>query len=929
MLKKLSQRETRSLQAFKTIFLQATLSVIFLLVPAIFLSLFLEDYREEEMQENISLAQEKARTQLAFLQKELDLNQVVASALRKFETLCNRKIAEKPLLTDTCLQLEKDFFKTFPSDSKLVWLDSRGHFIATNDRNFAGGKRIWEAIIHIIQGRGSRIQQNIADSIVKSAISQNLDQTLFNKISLTPTSIYYYSNNYLLSLLSFKNRKNEISGYLVTFLPNFNRRPDWLETRALGRLSQKGVRAGVFFTTREDSVASSSISAGQLHGFLTSFMSGKTSKISNGKVYCFSFLPKRKDCFICAAADLEQIGFLSSKGSSVLKALLFLPFFITISAVFFFACKTQRPILSIRTRFRLTTLSLSTLPAIVMIILGSINSNLIKPEINRQQIEKLRNQIDAVKEKASLNLKSMENRISRKIEERSFTEPLNLNLTEKLFKDFQKDGCHNVYVFRKDGEVFQGRNLKSSEKSSRVRMISWLLLNEFFFFGFNTEKIEEKYKINILKPKWGNLNRSQEYETFVPFELAGSKYFLFVKAIETSKKKGAAIVVVTFDKLQLSRKIFAEAFGKTQYTDTKLFQKFRDSDSGYIKPRSKEVSEILELTSFSQESFFTRFTVNNSYYLAFSKYFNDLNLAIAGVTRLNQANANLYRLFMISLVATLLLAAFMGNLALRTLKHQLLQPVENLTKAVDEFREGHLGKTVAFNNNDEISQLASSFNKMSLGLKEKAKMSRFLNKDLLENNFTSRSLQTNQIEAVVLFAGIRNFNKIESELSPEEAFTLMNSFLSICENQISKNSGKVDKFIGDTIMSFFADEEPGTALKKALDCGLAIEKAVMELQETPAMRIKFSFGIGIAVGTVISGAIGSKKNRLDFTLIGDPVNLAARLEKLAGKNLNPGLLVSCDPVLLAEAYVYEQVDIASVKGKKKSIQVFSIKGKKS
>jgi len=191
------------------------------------------------------------------------------------------------------------------------------------------------------------------------------------------------------------------------------------------------------------------------------------------------------------------------------------------------------------------------------------------------------------------------------------------------------------------------------------------------------------------------------------------------------------------------------------------------------------------------------------------------------------------------------------------------------------------------------------------------------------------SSQIRRITAVVLFVGMRNFTELERQLSPEVSFQLMNSFLSVCEKQIGDFGGKVDKFIGDTAMCSFQEDEPPALVAKALQCASAINAGLEKLDANLPAAEKFRFGIGIACGEVISGAIGSKKNRLDYTLIGDPVNLASRLEKLAARAGRPAILAAVEPAFVVGEFEMVEEHIDSIKGKQKVVKVFSLREMKT
>jgi adenylate cyclase len=163
---------------------------------------------------------------------------------------------------------------------------------------------------------------------------------------------------------------------------------------------------------------------------------------------------------------------------------------------------------------------------------------------------------------------------------------------------------------------------------------------------------------------------------------------------------------------------------------------------------------------------------------------------------------------------------------------------------------------------------------------------------------------------------------MEKKLSPEEAIELMNLFLSQCEEAIGKHSGEVDKFIGDSVMAFFSGSDQNE--KNALETALEIKRRIFQKIASVPEHKKFNFGIGIASGELIAGHIGSLRKRLDYTLIGDPVNLAARLEKLASKNERPAILIDSETISATTGFTHLPVSIDAIKGKTKKVKVYAL-----
>ena len=176
------------------------------------------------------------------------------------------------------------------------------------------------------------------------------------------------------------------------------------------------------------------------------------------------------------------------------------------------------------------------------------------------------------------------------------------------------------------------------------------------------------------------------------------------------------------------------------------------------------------------------------------------------------------------------------------------------------------------------------------------RLSRYVDKSLVDKIINSEGdipLQNMQHEVTVLFADIRSFTSISEHMSPEEVIGMLNDYFDAMVKIIFKHNGILDKFVGDELMATFGvvgnlDEGPLNALQAAIE----MQQCVKSLM--PEFRLKgypvFEVGIGVNSGDVVMGNVGSK-NRMDYTVIGDTVNVAARLEQMA-----PG-----DTVLVGEA----------------------------
>ena len=166
------------------------------------------------------------------------------------------------------------------------------------------------------------------------------------------------------------------------------------------------------------------------------------------------------------------------------------------------------------------------------------------------------------------------------------------------------------------------------------------------------------------------------------------------------------------------------------------------------------------------------------------------------------------------------------------------------------------------------------------------RLSRYVGENLVEKLLHSDNglfIKNERKEVTVLFADIRSFSTLAEKMPAEEVIEMLNQFFSVMVDIVFRNNGILDKFVGDQLMAVFGiiasnNSPPYDAVKAAIE----MQKATQDLMKQRAKEGKetFEIGIGINTGTVIVGNVGSE-NRMDYTVIGDSVNIAARLQQTA------------------------------------------------
>lgn len=214
----------------------------------------------------------------------------------------------------------------------------------------------------------------------------------------------------------------------------------------------------------------------------------------------------------------------------------------------------------------------------------------------------------------------------------------------------------------------------------------------------------------------------------------------------------------------------------------------------------------------------------------------------------------------------------------------------------------------------------------------KGTMTRYMAKEivdkLLELEHGETMLGGMTQEATIMFSDIRGFTTLSERLTPQETVSMLNEYFSVMVDIIFDYGGVLDKYIGDGILAVFGapfrtGNDPDRAVKTAIDMLTALE--ALNCARIANARDPLNIGIGVSTDIILAGNIGSLK-RMDYTVIGDGVNLASRLEG-ANKVYGTHILVSEFTYdRLTDHYVSREIDVIQVKGRTEPIAVYQILG---
>jgi len=261
------------------------------------------------------------------------------------------------------------------------------------------------------------------------------------------------------------------------------------------------------------------------------------------------------------------------------------------------------------------------------------------------------------------------------------------------------------------------------------------------------------------------------------------------------------------------------------------------------------------------------------------------------------------------------------------------QPLHQLADHTKHVAAGDYTRRINLDREDELGQLSAAFNQMTAGLAERDKVRDLLGK-VVSPEIAAQLLQSDlqlggeEREVTVLFSDLRDFTTLSEKLPPTEVLALLNRYLDRMSAVVEKHGGVVDKYIGDAIMALFgAPVAAADSAARALAAARAMGDALDDLNRELAAEGKapLAFGIGINTARVVAGNMGSK-TRLNYTVIGDGVNLAARLEALTK---SPGYETA---VIVSEATARAAGEVdtlrplggVTVKGKSERVNIYAV-----
>lgn len=269
----------------------------------------------------------------------------------------------------------------------------------------------------------------------------------------------------------------------------------------------------------------------------------------------------------------------------------------------------------------------------------------------------------------------------------------------------------------------------------------------------------------------------------------------------------------------------------------------------------------------------------------------------------------------------------------RWVSSDFILPLEELRGTMRRLGQDETAEPTPVTTTNELGELALGFNAMLKGLDERNRLKglfgQYLTREVSEAILAGRlSLDGDRYQATVMFTDIRNFTAMSEAMAPEDVFRFLNGYFDTMIEAIMSKGGFIDKFIGDGILSVFGlpvrgDDHARLAVEAALEMRGRLE--ALNGERLAAGLGPIAIGSGIHTGPVIAGNVGNEK-RAQFTVIGDTVNLASRLEGL-NKRYASSIILSDStwaalPGELRQRGAFERLSDVEVRGKKEPLTLY-------
>jgi adenylate cyclase len=257
------------------------------------------------------------------------------------------------------------------------------------------------------------------------------------------------------------------------------------------------------------------------------------------------------------------------------------------------------------------------------------------------------------------------------------------------------------------------------------------------------------------------------------------------------------------------------------------------------------------------------------------------------------------------------------------LSRSILRPIEDLEAATERIRQGRFDEHVPVTTSDEFGELSSAFNQMVDGLAERERLREafgtYLDEQVAEHLISEDFARGGEeVEVSLVFVDVRDFTTAAAEASAPEIVARLNELFECIVPIVARHRGHIDQFIGDAVLAVFgAPERMPQHADRAVQCAVELARTINSRRPGG-----FEVGIGVNTGRVVAGSIGGA-GRLSYSVIGDAVNLASRVESATRETGDPVLITADTRALLSETVEVESRGEREIRGYDREVELFA------
>ena len=352
-------------------------------------------------------------------------------------------------------------------------------------------------------------------------------------------------------------------------------------------------------------------------------------------------------------------------------------------------------------------------------------------------------------------------------------------------------------------------------------------------------------------------------------------------------------------------------------------------DAGLV-PSFEIVDELLKYSN-GNEYIYKDSQDNNWIYIRM----NILDETCSAITLTSESSVlKAINLTALRIIAITVAVFFLAIIIIRFFSRSLTNPIEDLVAATNSIDRGNYNIHLRPRTKDEIGYLTDRFTNMAGGLAERNRLmttfTKFVNKDIAQKAASGQlTLGGEDKNATVFFSDIRSFTAMSEKMTAPQVVEFLNDYFTRMVDCVNRTNGIVDKFIGDAVMAVWGaattngspEEDAWAAVKAALMMRIALYH--FNENQIKHGRNPIKIGCGINSGPIVAGQIGSE-DHMNYTVIGDTVNLASRTEALNKPFATDILITENTYLLIKDKIIAEEMPGVHVKGKTDPIKMYAV-----